>query len=291
MQRGPVMVLFCYILWGFLPIYWKLLAGVNSYVNLGNRAIWSFLLCVVILAFGKKLAEVKAIFQDRPEMWRLFIAGGVLLVNWGSYIIAVNTNHIVDASLAYYLNPILSIVIGYFIFKERLAPLQWVGVALASCGVVISVVSYGHVPWLALVIGLSFAVYGAIKKTCRSASISALSVELAPWLAPMMIFVGLMVAHGQAGAAPTWQFLLLPTTGIVTAIPLFFYSTGIASTDYTLAGILMYINPTLQLLCGTLLYGEMVTPAQKITFAFVWAGLACYMVSTLLQARRQGQHP
>lgn len=281
MKRGPLMVLLCYILWGFLPIYWKLIASVNAYVNLGSRTIWSFILCVVILAALGKLGHVKAIFSDRQERRRLFLAGGVLLINWGSYIVAINTNHIVDASLAYYLNPIISIVIGFTVFKERLTGLQWAGVVLATVGVGISVVSYGQVPWLALIIGLSFAIYGAIKKTCHSESISALTVEMAPYTLPMVIFVAAMFAGDQAGEVQLWQFLLLPTTGIVTAVPLFFYSSGIASTDYTLAGILMYVNPTLQLLCGTLLYGEVISQAQWMTFLFVWAGLICYVISSL----------
>ncbi|MFP5528154.1 EamA family transporter RarD [Peptococcus simiae] len=288
MRRGPLLVLLCYVLWGVLPIYWKLIADVSAYVNLGSRAIWSFILCIIILAALKKLNQVKRIFADRREVWRLFIAGGVLLINWGSYIIAVNTNHIVDASLAYYLNPIISIVIGFTVFKERLTGLQWAGVILATVGVGISIISYGQVPWLALVIGLSFAVYGALKKTCHSESISALTVEMTPYILPLLVFVTVMFAKGQAGDASLWQLLLLPTTGIVTAVPLFFYSTGIASTDYTLAGILMYVNPTLQLLCGTLLYGEVISRAQWLTFLFVWAGLICYVVSILLK-RHTGQ--
>lgn len=288
-NKGPWLVFLCYLLWGILPVYWKLLVTVDSYMILANRVVWSLVFAVILLALLRQMNALKQALKDRRLMRVLLITGVLIVVNWGSYIIAVNTDHVIDASLAYYLNPLMSILIGCFFFKEQLTGLQKLAVVLAAVGVLYAVISYGVVPWLALIIGGSFAAYGAIKKTVSIDGITSLAIECLWMLVPSLIMLGWLFANGQtaaSGAAITWwQWLLLPTTGIITGAPLVIFAKGIQTTSYSLSGILMYVNPTLQLLCGVFLFHEAFTSIYAIMFAFVWAGVALYIIGAALSHR------
>lgn len=289
-NKGPWLVFLCYLLWGILPVYWKLLVTVDSYMILANRVVWSLVFAVILLALLRQMNALKQALKDRRLMRVLLITGVLIVVNWGSYIIAVNTDHVIDASLAYYLNPLMSILIGCFFFKEQLTGLQKLAVVLAAVGVLYAVISYGVVPWLALIIGGSFAAYGAIKKTVSIDGITSLAIECLWMLVPSLIMLGWLFANGQtaaSGAAITWwQWLLLPTTGIITGAPLVIFAKGIQTTSYSLSGILMYINPTLQLLCGIFLFHEAFTRTYAVMFAFVWAGVALYIIGAALSHRK-----
>ena len=289
-NKGPWLVFLCYFLFGILPIYWKFLTTVDSYMILTNRVVWSLVFAVVLLVALRQLGRMKKALRNRRMALTLLVSGVLIVVNWGSYIIAVNTDHVIDASLAYYLNPLMSILIGCFFFKESLSGLQKLSVALAAVGVLYAVVSFGTVPWLALIIGASFAFYGAIKKTVALDGLTSLAVECLWMLGPALIALIWLFAHGQtatAGASVAWwQWLLLPTTGIVTGAPLVVFSKGIQTTNYSLSGILMYINPTLQLLCGIYLFHEAFTHVYAVMFAFVWAGVVLYLLSIYLQHRK-----
>lgn len=288
-NKGPWLVFFCYLLWGILPVYWKLLVTVDSYMILANRVVWSLVFAVILLALLRQMSALKQALKDRRLMRVLLITGVLIVVNWGSYIIAVNTDHVIDASLAYYLNPLMSILIGCFFFKEQLTGLQKLAVVLAAVGVLYAVISYGVVPWLALIIGGSFAAYGAIKKTVSIDGITSLAIECLWMLVPSLIMLGWLFANGQTAASGAaiawWQWLLLPTTGIITGAPLVFFAKGIQTTSYSLSGILMYINPTLQLLCGVFLFHEAFTSIYAVMFAFVWAGVALYIIGAALSHR------
>lgn len=290
-NTGPLNVFLCYVIWGILPVYWKLLVNVDSCFLLTSRLVWSLVFTLIVLVVLRQMDHLKTAFRDRRMRWTLLISGILIVINWGSYIIAVNTNHVIDASLAYYLNPLMSILIGCFCFKEQLTGLQWVSVALATVGVLYAIVSYGVVPWLALIIGASFAFYGAIKKTITLDGMTSLAVECLWMLVPALILMGTLFVRGQTaadGAALTWlEWLLLPTTGIMTAAPLFVFAKGIRTTSYSLSGILMYVNPTLQLLCGIFLFHEEFTRIYAIMFAFVWAAVVLYLVSAWLAHHRQ----
>ena len=185
-------------------------------------------------------------------------SGIAIAVNWGVYIYAVNSGHILDASLAYYLNPLMVIALGFFLFKEKLAFRQWLAIAVAALGILIAIVAYGEVPVFAIVIGTSFAVYGAIKKNVKCNGLISTFVEAA-FLTPFALAYILWAEMGHVGAVGTlegMQFLLIPMSGVVTSIPLLLFSIGVAKVSMSLTGILMYINPTLQFMIGALLYHE-----------------------------------
>lgn len=288
MKRGPLYVLTCYILWGVLPVFWKLLAAVDSLYVLAGRIVWSLVFISVILAARRGFGAVRAVLGDRRELGRLALAGIFVCVNWGSYIWAVNSGHMLDASLAYYMNPILAILLGTVVFRERLTGLQWLSVAVTFTGLVITILRYRQIPWVALIIGGSFAVYGAIKKGVHvDAGVSVFfeTLVLSPFALVFMAAAEVRGA-GAVGVLHGWQWLLLPAAGVVTTVPLLFFAKGIKSTPMTLSGILMYINPTLQLLLSVLLYQEEFTTTHAILFGFVWSGLALYLLSSLLRERK-----
>lgn len=288
MKRGPLYVLTCYILWGVLPVFWKLLAAVDSLYVLAGRIVWSLVFISVILAARRGFGAVRAVLGDRRELGRLALAGIFVCVNWGSYIWAVNSGHMLDASLAYYMNPILAILLGTVVFRERLTGLQWLSVAATFTGLVITILRYRQIPWVALIIGGSFAVYGAIKKGVHvDAGVSVFfeTLVLSPFALVFMAAAEVRGA-GAVGVLHGWQWLLLPAAGVVTTVPLLFFAKGIKSTPMTLSGILMYINPTLQLLLSVLLYQEEFTTTHAILFGFVWSGLALYLLSSLLRERK-----
>ena len=292
-DHGPFLVFLCYFLWGILPVYWKWLVEVDSLVILGNRVVWSLAFSLLMLLILRQWRHLRAALADRKTRWTLLVSGVLIIVNWGSYIIAVNTGHVIDASLAYYLNPLMSILIGRFVFRESLSGLQKLAVVLATVGVLYAVVRMGVVPWLALIIGGSFALYGAIKKTVTVDGVTSMAVECLWMLLPALLMLGWLFSQGQTAAAGEvvawWQWLLLPTTGIVTAVPLFVFGKGIQTTSYSLSGILMYVNPTLQLLCGIFLFHEAFTQVYAVMFAFVWSAVALYLVSAYLQYRQTKQ--
>ena len=288
MKKGPLYVLTCYILWGVLPVFWKMLAAVDSLYVLAGRIVWSLVFSFVILSVRRSFGAVRAVLGDRRELGRLVLAGITVCINWGSYIWAVNSGHMLDASLAYYMNPILAILLGTVVFREKLTGLQWLSVAVTFTRLLITILRYGQIPCIALVIGGSFAVYGAIKKgvhTESGVSVFFETLTLAPFA---LVFMAAAEARGAGavGVLHGWQWLLLPAAGVVTTVPLLFFAKGIKSTPMTLSGILMYINPTLQLLLSVLLYQEEFTTTHAILFGFVWSGLALYLLSSLLRERR-----
>ncbi|WP_298020645.1 EamA family transporter RarD [uncultured Dysosmobacter sp.] len=287
-KRGPLLVLACYIMWGLLPAFWRLLGDVDSFCVLAYRIVWSVGFSAMVLALRGGFSGVRAVLRDRGELGRLALAGVFICINWGVYIWAVNSGHMLDASLAYYMNPILSILLGTVFFRERLTRLQWLAVGIALTGLVITVVRYRQFPWMALIIGGSFAVYGAVKKTVKADALTASLTETAVLALPALLVLLWKegAGAGAAGALHGWQWLLLPAAGVVTTVPLLLFSTGIKRTPMTLNGILMYVNPTLQLLLSVL-YGEAFTATHAILFGFVWTGLALYLASGFLRSKSQ----
>ena len=289
MNKDTFNVLGGYVLWGLLPVFWKLLAGVNSAYVLAQRIVFSCLFCFAVILIKKNGGELKNILRDKKQR-RLYLACGLLIsANWGVYILTVATGRIMEASLAYYMNPLFSILIGALIFKERLSGVQWLSVALAFVGVMYSVVLYGSVPYLAIIIGLTFALYGAIKKGIKAESEVSICMETVSVLPLALIFI----VYAQLSGFTTFaslsvkEMLLLVLTGAITSVPLMLFASGIKRTSITVSGILMYINPTLQLLLGVFVYNEEFTKANAVTFAFVWLAVILFVGDGLRHKRHE----
>ena len=278
-KTGILQVFGSYILWGVLPIFWKLLSELNSVYVLATRIVWSAVFCLLLIAATKKTEELKAVLSDKKLRKTLLCSGIAVAINWGVYIYAVNNGHILDASLAYYMNPLIVIALGFFLFQEKLVLRQWMAIAVAALGILIAVIAYGEFPLYAIIIGGSFAVYGAIKKNVKCSGLISTFVE-ALFLSPLSLLFILWAESGQIGAVGTLegaQFLLIPLSGIVTSVPLLLFSMGVAKVSLSLTGILMYINPTMQLLIGVLLYHETFDFAKTIMFVCVWIGVVLFV--------------
>ena len=283
MNKSSLSVLGCYVLWGLLPIFWKLLANVDSVYVLAQRVLFSCIFCLAIILLKKNGSSVKNILKSKTERRRYFVCGILISINWGVYILTIAMGKILEASLAYYMNPLFSVVIGALIFKEKLSAVQWVSVGLALVGVMISVIAYGNVPYLAIIIGLSFALYGAMKKTIKAESEVSICMETMSVLPLALAFIVYAQLSGYTtfSSLSNAEMLLLAASGAVTSIPLMLFAKGIRKTSITTSGILMYINPTLQLLVGVLIYNEVFTKMNAITFAFVWAAVILFVLDSL----------
>lgn len=289
-NKGAWTVLLSYVLWGLFPIFWKLLADVNSVYVLCCRVLFSLLVSFLVVRLSGGWAQARAVLRDRRKCLAMLVCGLTISFNWGAFIYCVAVGRVLDASLAYYINPLLAILLGFIFFRERLSVLQGCSVALAAVGVIVPMFMEGSFPLLAVLIGLSFAVYGAVKKRADVPGEISIFIETL-LVAPIAVLViAVMELRGgpvSSGLIGGWRLLLLPAAGLVTYLPLALYSAGIRTTSMSLSGILMYINPTMQLLCGLLLYNEKMTAATLVTFILVWAALILFVLS----GRRREQKP
>lgn len=288
MNRSSLNVLGCYILWGLLPIFWKLLAGVNSAYVLAQRIVFSCVFCLAVILIRKNGGEIGKIIKNKSERRKFFLCGILISINWGVYILTVAMGRILEASLAYYMNPLFSVLIGAIFFKEKLSRVQWASVALAFAGVMFSVIRYGEVPYLAIIIGLSFALYGALKKGIKADSETSICMETMAVLPIALVFIAYAQFSGFTtfSSLTTAEALLLIATGPITSIPLMLFAKGIKETSIVTSGILMYINPTLQLLVGVFIYNEAFTQTNAITFAFVWTAVILFVFDSLRKHKK-----
>lgn len=288
MNRSSLNVLGCYILWGLLPIFWKLLAGVNSAYVLAQRIVFSCVFCLAVILIRKNGGEIGKIIKNKSERRKFFLCGILISINWGVYILTVAMGRILEASLAYYMNPLFSVLIGAIFFKEKLSRVQWASVAFAFAGVMFSVIRYGEVPYLAIIIGLSFALYGALKKGIKADSETSICMETMAVLPIAIVFIAYAQFSGFTtfSSLTTAEALLLIATGPITSIPLMLFAKGIKETSIVTSGILMYINPTLQLLVGVFIYNEAFTQTNAITFAFVWVAVILFVFDSLRKHKK-----
>lgn len=283
-KKGMLFVAFCYISWGLLPVFWKLLAAVDSFYILFSRVLWSLVFAGLYLIGTGRIALVRDAFSNRRAMGMSALAGVTICINWGTYIWAVNHGHLLDSSFGYYLNPLMVVLLGAFLFRERLSRSEWLAVTISALGVGYAILRSGTVPILAIVIGGTFAIYGALKKSVPFDSDISLFMEtliVAPVALIAVLFLELQ-AKGAIGVLHGSQFLLLPLSGLVTGLPLLVYSMGVKQCPYYLTGILMYLNPTLQFAMG-LFYGEQIASYQIVAFVLIWIGVAISIADTLRQ--------
>ena len=289
MKKGAIYVLMCYILWGVLPIFWKQLGGIDSFYILSLRIVWSLIFCGLILASKGELHKIKEALSDKKERNMLLISSIMVTINWGVYIFAVMSGKVLESSIAYFINPIFAVVLGFFIYKEKLTKLQWISVIIAFIGVMIPIIVYGTIPYFALAIAVSFAFYGAAKKRVKADSVTSVFMEtlyMAPIALAFILFKE-FTGTGYLTNVSTYQLILFPIAGVVTSVPLLLFAKGMKNTSLTLSGILMYINPTLQMLVGVLLYNEKFTNTNLVMFMFVLAAVIIFVANNLIEAKKR----
>ncbi len=289
-RRGIAYGLGAYGLWGLVPLYWPLLDAAGPLEILAHRIVWSLVLAGLLLVVLRKRGWWRSIAGPRTFLL-LTAAAGLIAVNWGVYIWAVNSGHVVEAALGYYINPILSVLLGVVVLRERMAVAQWVAVALAGVAVVVLAVEYGHPPWVSLVLAASFATYGFLKKRIDSGALETLTVEsavLTPVAVGYLLWLqatGALVFGHQGGG----QSLLLASSGLVTLIPLLLFAAAATRLPLSTVGLLQYLTPTAQFLLGVFYFDEEMSPARWFGFALVWAALVVLTAVGLRGARRKGQ--
>lgn len=284
-QLGAMYAGFSYFLWGLLPIYWKLLEKVNPKEILANRIFWSFIFMIFILFITKKwnlfILTIKGFSKNKKQMYALIIASFLITINWFIYIWAVNSDHMVEASLGYYINPLISVLLGMIVLKERLSIIQYISFILAAIGVLIISISYGHFPWVAALLAISFGLYGLAKKLINVESSVGLTLETLVVTPIAFCYMLFLFFNGETAflTGGTETDLLLIGAGAATAVPLLYFAKGAQKIPLSLLGFLQYISPTLTLILGIFVYGERFSKLQLLSFMFIWSALAIYSLS------------
>jgi chloramphenicol-sensitive protein RarD len=283
-RAGFFYALGAYLAWGVIPTYFKLLAHVPPLVVLGHRIVWSVMFLGVLLTLQRKWDEVAAAVRNRRTLGVLVCSTALIAVNWYVFIWAVSNNLILQASLGYFINPLVNVLLGVVILRERLRAGQVVGLLLATAGVFVLAISTGGVPWVALSLAFSFSFYGLLRKIAPVGPLAGLSVETAI-LFPAALFVvfGGSATTSLSFTGPTYP--LLVAAGVITAVPLLLFAAGARRLRFSTLGFLQYLSPTCQFLLAVLVYHEPFKRHQLISFALIWTAIAVYMLETVLTLR------
>ena len=286
-KKGLACGLGAYVLWGVLPVYWKLLDDVLPFEILSSRFMWSCVFVALLIIFQGKLplflAEVKSIFSSFKTGVAMVSAAFVISINWGSFIWAVNNGHIVETSMGYYINPLVSVLFAVLFLRERLNKMQIAAVLCACVGVASMVWSFGKLPWVSLTLAVSFALYGLIKKLLPVSSLTSIMLETLIITPLALMYEYTLWQQGVSfyASGDTQVLCLLAGAGAVTAVPLLLFTAGAKLLPLKIIGFLQYISPTLTLLLGVFVYGEPFTGSHLLAFGWIWAALALFVVSQL----------
>ncbi len=290
LRRGTAYGVGAYLLWGVFPLYFRLLEPAGSVEIVAHRIAWSLVFVLLILGVQRNWGWVRELAADRRSLAILFGAAILIAFNWCLYIYGVNSDQVVEASLGYFINPIVTVLLGVLVLGERLRRTQWVAIGLGTVAVVVLAVDYGRPPWIALGLAFSFALYALLKNRVggRVGAVQSLTVETAVLLLPALAWLVMleMRGDGQFGHSGPGHGLLLASTGIVTAVPLILFAAAARRIPLTVIGLLQYMTPVMQFLIGVLLYDEPMPASRLAGFVLVWAALSVLTVDTLQNRRR-----
>lgn len=286
-NKGIFYALGAYLAWGFLPVYWKLLQSVPALEILSHRIVWSLFFMGTILVYKRRWQWLPLVRKEKRILFTFFLSAVVLAINWGTYIWAVNANRVVETSLGYFINPLISVLLGVIFLRERLRRGQWSAIALAALGVFYLTLIYGSLPWISLTLAFSFGTYGLLRKTARLGAIEGLVIETACLFVPAFLYLLFLgyTGVGAVGTVSTTTTVLLLGTGLATAVPLLWFGLAARRLTLTTIGILQYIAPTCQFLIGVFLYHEVVTTNQFVGFCFIWIALIVYSAEGIIHNR------
>ncbi|MCO4250475.1 EamA family transporter RarD [Pseudarthrobacter raffinosi] len=282
-----------YGLWGLLPLYFFALMPAGAVEIVANRVVWSLLFCILLITVTRSWRALSAAFRDRSVFGTLAIGAALIAVNWLTYTYGVTTGQAVEAALGYFINPLVSVLLGVFVLKEKLRPLQWAAVGIGFVAVGVLTVSYGKLPWIALTLAVSFGLYGFVKKRVgpKVDAVTSLSVEtivLAPIAAATMVFLGVSGSATLASQGPG-HFWLLVASGVITAVPLLFFGASARRLPMTTIGLLQYVAPLLQFIVALVVFQEAMTASRWIGFGVVWLALLVLTVDMLRMAGKNSR--
>jgi chloramphenicol-sensitive protein RarD len=274
-NKGLLFGISAYLIWGLLPLYWQLVEEAGAYEILAHRGIWSLLLCVVLLALRKQIKSAYVMVRSSRTLSLLFLASGLLTINWGVYIWSVTVNRVVEAALGYYITPLINVTFGVLLLREKLRPLQWTAVGFAAVGVAILTVGYGALPWIALVLSISWGSYSLIKKSLNLGALETLSVETFFAFLPNLIYLFIIERNGSAAFGDGLMMsILLFGAGAATVVPLLLFNGSTTRLPLSTVGLLQYITPTIMFFIGIFINNEDISTLKIAGFAFIWIALA-----------------
>jgi len=288
-RRGTLYGAGAYLLWGLFPLYWPLLAPAGALEVLAHRILWSLVVVVVLLGVTRRLPQLRAAVRDRRRLAQISLAAVVIAVNWGTYIYGVTNDRVVETSLGYFVNPIVTVLLGVLVLGERLRPVQWVAMGAAFVAVVVLTVENGSPPWIALILAFSFGTYGLLKKTAGVGAVEGLAIETAvlfPVATAYVVAIGI-TGQGTFTSEGGGHAALLALAGVVTAVPLLLFGAAASRVPLTTLGVLQYLAPTMQFLLGVTLFDEPLPIAKLLGFVLVWIGVALFTVDLVRHHRRQ----
>lgn len=287
-QRGLAFGLAAYLLWGLFPLYYPLLEPAGPVEILSNRIVWSLVVVTLLLAVRRRWRWLRPLLKNRRQLLLLTAAAITIALNWGFYVYGVNSNQVIETSLGYFVNPLVSVMFGVVLFHERLRRWQWAAVCIGVLAVAVIAIDYGRLPWIALVLAFSFGTYGMLKKTIDMGSLESLSVETAVLFLPAVGFLLLLNIQGtstlqEQGAQ---HAALLATTGLVTVAPLLFFGAAATRIPLTWIGLLQYTAPVIQFLIGVVVYNESMPASRWVGFSLVWLALVILAFDSVAAVKR-----
>ncbi len=288
-SRGFFLGAAAYAMWGLFPLYWPLLEPAGAVEILAHRVAWSMVTMLALIVAVRRGAGLRTLLADPRTRTILTLGAVVIAVNWGTYIWGVNNDHVVETSLGYFINPLVTVLMGVVVLGERLRRLQWVALGIAAAAVVGLTIEYGRPPWVALVLAFSFGSYGLAKKKANAGAVESLTFETIV-LAPIAIgYIAFLVATGRSEFGPngTGHMLLLAATGIITAVPLICFGAAATRVSMTTIGLLQYLAPTIQFALGVFLFHEPMPTFRWVGFGLVWLALVIFTVESVNHRRRQ----
>jgi chloramphenicol-sensitive protein RarD len=287
-RRGVIYGTGAYLLWGLFPLYFPLLEPANPVEIVGHRIVWSLAAVLAVLAFGAGFRPFLSLLRDRRRALLIALAAVLVATNWGIYIYAVNSEHVIEAALGYFINPLVSAAFGVLVFRERLRPWQAAAFAVALVAVLVLTLDYGRLPWIALTLAVSFGSYGLVKKMADVGAAESLALETLVLLAPALAYLTVLEAQGSGtfGHEGAGHTALLMAAGPVTALPLLLFSASVTRVPLTVIGMLQYLTPTLQFIVGWAILGENMPASRWIGFGLVWIALSILSVDALRAAQR-----
>lgn len=288
-RRGLIAGALAYTLWGVFPLYWTVLEPAGAIELLAHRIIWSVATMLAILVLWRRVDQFRALLRDRRRFWIIALAAVVITVNWGGYIWGVNNGKVVETSLGYFINPLVTVLMGVLLLGERLRRLQWIAMGIAFVAVAVITIDYGRPPWVALLLAFSFGTYGLAKKQAGAGAVESITLEtllIAPFA---MAYVAWLVATGESnfGSHGLGHALPFTTTGIITAVPLMLFGAAAIRVSMVSLGLLQYLAPTIQFALGLLVFDEPMPASRWIGFSLVWVALAMFTVEAVNHRRRQ----
>ncbi|MGS0654809.1 EamA family transporter RarD [Staphylococcus arlettae] len=289
-KRGIIFAFGAYILWGILPLYWELIQGFGAFEILAFRIIFSMIFMVFIVLIGKNrqafVRDLKSLIGSPIKLIAIIVAGYVITINWGTFIWAVTNGHVLQSSLGYYINPIVSILLALIFLKERFNKFEWLAIILAFIGVLYMTIKIGEFPFVSLLLAFSFGIYSLIKKLVPIDAISSITIECIVTAPAGFIYLWYIWQQQQMSFGINSSSLWLIFSGAVTAVPLILFSAGAKRIPLSLTGFIQYVGPTLMFILGIFVFKEPFDVNQLITFVFIWLGIIVYSISQYLKIKK-----